>query len=69
MDVLEHVDDLPTVLKEATRVLRSGGKFMIEVPYRKSEELLLKIKPKYREQVHHVRMFRENEMENIFEKL
>ena len=22
MDVLEHVDDLPTVLKEATRVLK-----------------------------------------------
>lgn len=68
MDVLEHVDDLDTVLKEATRVLSSWGKFMIEVPYWRSEELLLKIKPEYREQVHHVRMFKDGEMEKIFEK-
>lgn len=42
---------------------------MIEVPYRRSEELLLKIKPEYRGQVHHVRMFKEGEMEKIFDKL
>lgn len=69
MDVLEHVDDLDVVLKEATRVLKPWGKFMIEVPYWKSEELLLKIKPEYRKQVHHVRMFKDEEMEKTFEKL
>lgn len=69
MDVLEHVDDLDMVLWEATRVLRSWGKFMIEVPYWKSEEELLKIKPQYWEQVHHVRMYRDGEMETIFHKL
>lgn len=69
MDVLEHVDNLNIVLQEATRVLKPWGRFMIEVPYRRSEELLLKIKPEYRDQVHHVRMFRDGEMENIFEKL
>lgn len=66
MDVLEHVDDLDVVLKEATRVLKRWGKFMIEVPYWKSEELLLKIKPEYRNQVHHVRMFKDWEMESLF---
>jgi len=39
---------------------------MIEVPYWKSEELLLKIKPEYRNQVHHVRMFKDWEMESLF---
>ncbi len=69
MDVLEHVDDLPTVLTETTRVLKKWGKFMIEVPYWESEELLLKIKPEYRKQVHHVRMFKDGEMETMFKEL
>ena len=42
---------------------------MIEVPYWKSEEILLTIKPEYWKQVHHVRMFKDTEMENIFQKL
>lgn len=69
MDVLEHVDDLNLVLKEATRVLKSWGKFIVEVPYWQSEEVLLAIKPEYWKQVHHVRMFKDGEMEKIFEKL
>lgn len=69
LDVLEHVDDLDVVLREATRVLKSWWKFIVEVPYWKSEEVLLKIKPEYWEQVHHVRMFKDGEMERIFENL
>ena len=69
LDVLEHVDDLDGVLNEATRVLKKWGKFIVEVPYWRSEVRLLKIKPEYWKQVHHVRMFKDGEMEEIFEKL
>jgi len=68
LDVLEHVDDLNQVLKETTRVLKSWWKFIIEVPYWKSEERLLKIKPEYWQQVHHVRMFKDWEMEKVLNK-
>lgn len=68
LDVLEHVDDLKQVLKESTRVLKSWWKFIIEVPYWKSEERFLKIKPSYWKQVHHVRMFKNWEMEKILNK-
>lgn len=68
MDVLEHVDDLDIVLAEATRVLKKGWKFIIEVPYRKSEQRLLAIKPEYREQVHYVRMFKDWDMRQIMSK-
>lgn len=64
LDVLEHVDDLQVVLKEACRVLKKWGKCIIEVPYWASEEYLLKIKPEYWRQVHHVRLFRDGEMES-----
>lgn len=69
MDVLEHVDSLEVVLQEATRVLKSWGKFMVEVPYWKSEVELLKIKSQYWEQVHHVRMYKDGDLESIFANL
>ena len=31
--VLEHVDDVPATLAEAHRVLRAGGRIVIQVPY------------------------------------
>lgn len=65
LDTLEHVDDLKQILEESTRVLKKWWKFIIEIPYWKSEQFLLKIKPEYWEQVHHVRMFKEWELENI----
>lgn len=65
LDVLEHVDDLENVLNEATRVLKKWWKFVIEVPYWKTEEVLLAIKPEYWKQVHHVRKFADNELEKI----
>jgi ubiquinone/menaquinone biosynthesis C-methylase UbiE len=68
LDVLEHVDDIEAVLWEAYRVLKKWWKFIVEVPYWKSEEMLLKIKPSYWDDIHHVRMFRDGEMEAIMEK-
>lgn len=68
LDVLEHVDDLYSVVSEVVRVLKPSWKFLIEVPYWKSEELLLEIKPQYWDQVHHVRMFKDWEMEEIMKK-
>ncbi len=68
LDVLEHVDDLKIVLTEATRVLRQWGEFIIEVPYWKSEERLLSINNRYWDVLHHVRMFRDNELEKVMSK-
>lgn len=69
LDVLEHVDNLEKTLEEATRVLKKSGEFLIEVPHAKTEDILLKIKPQYWEQVHHVRKFQEGELEAIMWKL
>ncbi len=33
-EVLEHLDDPPAALKEIFRVLNSGGKFLVSVPYK-----------------------------------
>jgi len=65
MDVLEHVDDLVSVLNEIRRVLRKNGKFVINVPAEKSEEWLLRLRPTYFEEIHHVRIFRANKLEEM----
>lgn len=65
LDVLEHVDDLDHNLNEISRVSKKGSIFIVEVPYRKSENYLLNINKDYWKQVHHVRMFKNNEMEKI----
>lgn len=67
MDVLEHVDNLDAVLNEIARVLKSSGQFIVNIPYWKSEEWLLGIRPTYFEEIHHVRIFGENELEKILE--
>lgn len=70
IDILEHVDDLNGVLTECCRVIKEGGKFIINVPAEKSEAWLLKIRPTYFKEIHHVRVFKneENELENILRK-
>jgi SAM-dependent methyltransferase len=70
MDILEHVDDLNSVLRECCRVLKQGGKFIINVPAEKSEAWLLKIRPTYFQEIHYVRIFNDkrNELENILQK-
>lgn len=65
IDVLEHVDNLGPVIREVYRVLGTGGKFIVNVPAEKSENWLSKIRPKYFEEIHHVRIFRDDELERV----
>ena len=55
-------------MTEAVRVLKKGGIMKIEVPYWKSEERLLCINPRYWDALHHVRMFRDGEMEELMSR-
>lgn len=68
MDILEHVDNLQTVVREVQRVMKKGGIFRINVPAEKSEHWLLKVRPSYHREIHHVRIFRDGEMEDVLEK-
>jgi predicted SAM-dependent methyltransferase len=36
-NVLEHLEDVPTVMAELHRILKSGGRVRIIVPYTKSD--------------------------------
>jgi glycosyltransferase involved in cell wall biosynthesis len=65
MDVIEHVDHLDPVIGEAWRVLKPGGELIVNIPYWKSEQWLLKIRPTYFDEIHHVRIFGENELEKM----
>ena len=47
LDVLEHVDNLKRVIDEMDRVLKVGGKFIINIPFYKSEEWLITLRPTY----------------------
>lgn len=69
VDVLEHIDNLKLAIKEIVRVLKVGGKFNILVPGEKSEEWLLKIRPTYFQEIHHVRVFKSGELEKMFNKM
>jgi SAM-dependent methyltransferase len=64
-DVLEHVGDLDQTILEVKRVLKPGGIWHITVPNARSEKVLLKINPKYFEQVGHRRMFETEVLRNI----
>lgn len=56
-DVLEHVEDLDESLREISRVLKHGGKLIVEVPFWKSEEILRRIRPSYWSEIGHRRAF------------
>ncbi|MCC7356060.1 MAG: class I SAM-dependent methyltransferase [Candidatus Doudnabacteria bacterium] len=66
IDVLEHVDDLIKSVDEIVRVLKPNGVLVVNVPAEKSEQWLLKIRPSYFEEMHHVRIFKVGEMEKLF---
>lgn len=67
-DVLEHVDNLDLVINEVTRVLKLGGLFSIVVPNEVSERWLLKLRPTYHQEIHHVRIFTNGVLENMLNK-
>jgi SAM-dependent methyltransferase len=64
-DVLEHVDDVQKTLAEMTRVLKPGGKLIIKIPAKRSEQWLLKLRPSYWSEIHHVRMFEDKDIEKM----
>lgn len=64
-DVLEHVDNPDLALKEMTRVLKPGGVLKIQIPAANSERWLLKIRPSYHEEIHHVRIFEDEAIEKL----
>ncbi len=68
MDVLEHIDNLNNVLNEISRILKKNGKLIVNIPASKSEKLLLNIRPSYFKEIHHIRIFKDNELEKILEK-
>lgn len=52
-DVLEHVQDLDKVMNNIFFWLKKDGKLFVEVPYDKSEEMLIKINPNYFKEIGH----------------
>lgn len=69
IDVLEHVDNITKTLKETRRVLKVGGQFIVLVPAEKSEKWLLKLRPTFHKEIHHVRIFKNGELQNKMDKL
>lgn len=67
-DVLEHVDDLDGTMHELRRVLKRNGRLVVEVPYAGSEEMMVRLNPSYLEELHHVRVFRGDEMRLLLER-
>ena len=53
------------IINELNRVLVVGGELIVSIPYWKSEELLLKIRPTYFDEIHHVRIFMEGDLEKM----
>lgn len=65
-DILEHVDDLDAVMKKIGVILKDDGFLYVEVPYDKSEDMLLRVNPLYFQQIGHRRIFRCSQLESIF---
>lgn len=65
LEVLEHIDNLDKVLSEISRVLRPNGKLIVSVPCYKSEKWLIKVRPSYFKEIHHVRIFKKNELDKM----
>lgn len=67
-DCLEHVDDLEGTLGEASRVLKTGGLLIAEVPHPDSEGLLMRLNPDYPVQAHHRRVFTDESAVNALNR-
>lgn len=68
IDVIEHVDHVNRVVSEIHRVLASHGTVVINVPFFLSENWLKSIRPTYFKEIHHVRVFQDQELEKIMSK-
>lgn len=68
-EILEHVDNLDKVLAECARVLKKNGTFIASIPHYNSEKWLLTIRPTYFKEIHHVRIFKKNELEKRCKKV
>lgn len=64
-DVLEHVDFPHQTIKEMVRVLKPSGRLLIQIPAKNSERWLLKIRPTYHQEIHHQRIYEDDEIETI----
>ncbi len=62
MDILEHVDDIDKTISEISRILKKWWKLYANIPAEKSEKWLLKIRPTYHKEIHHVRIFKHDEL-------
>lgn len=67
LDILEHADHPDRVVREVARVLKPGGRFIVNVPAEKSEEWLLKLRPSYFVEIHHVRIFRGDDLRDLLQ--
>lgn len=65
LEVFEHIDNLNKAVSEIKRVLRKNGRLIVSIPYYRSEKWLLKLRPTYFSEIHHVRIFKKNELENL----
>jgi ubiquinone/menaquinone biosynthesis C-methylase UbiE len=66
-DVLEHVDDLDKVLDNIYKMLKTDGILYVEVPFDRSERMLLKVNPNYFNEIGHQRIFEFNNIKEYFE--
>jgi len=66
-DVLEHVDDLDKVLLNIHKMLKPNGLLYVEVPFDKSERMLLKVNPNYFNEIGHKRIFEFKDINKYFE--
>lgn len=65
-DVLEHVDNLDLVMQKIRECLKQNGLLYVEIPYERSEKMLLGINPGYFDQIGHKRIFPYKELEKTF---
>jgi 2-polyprenyl-3-methyl-5-hydroxy-6-metoxy-1,4-benzoquinol methylase len=62
IEVLEHVDDPETILREASRVARAGALLCVGVPTGYTERIYSRLHPRYMTNATHVRVFDRSSM-------
>lgn len=67
-DVLEHVTDIDLVMNNIYSTLKDDWFLYVEVPYDKSEYMLLKVNPEYHKQIGHNRVFVYKDLQNTFQR-